>query len=95
MSAEIIPWPKHVCYKCAPDCNDGHGCMICRGGLFQCVVCGGAEGSLPTDCPGERISHAHTHAILQGDLDFRFGEGWVRADNARGTPAWKKKERNT
>jgi hypothetical protein len=36
-------------------CKGGHdyiSCQFCDGGLFACTVCDGAEGSLPTDCPG-------------------------------------------
>lgn len=45
-------------------------CNICEGGLANCIVCGGAEASMPTICPGRRLSHEELDAIQAGDLDF-------------------------
>ena len=42
-------------------------------GLAHCKVCGGAEGSLPTDCPGERMTQLQEDAVYQGWLDFKDG----------------------
>lgn len=54
------------------------GCQICDGGLFLCKVCGGLEGSLATDCPGEQITIEQQDAIYAGKLDFVEGRGWIK-----------------
>ncbi len=73
---------KHV-LKGSPaapcDCHkDEHrlSCNICDGGLALCVVCGGAEGSMPTDCPGVALAGSTLEAIYAGTTDFRDGE-WI------------------
>lgn len=45
-------------------------------GLSHCKVCGGAEGTLPTDCPGFRLSRIEQEAIWHGTHDYRDG-AWV------------------
>lgn len=42
-------------------------------GLAHCKVCGGAEGSLPTECPGARMSEVEEGAVYAGLFDFRNG----------------------
>jgi hypothetical protein len=61
-------------------CKGGHNypnCQFCDGGLFACTVCNGAEGSLPTDCPGKKMTEEQSNAIYAGTLDYREGRGWV------------------
>ena len=65
----------HV-YERHEACNEQH-CNICHGGLAKCTVCGGAEGSLTTDCPGQRIDPDTDDAVYAGELDYRAGH-WVR-----------------
>jgi hypothetical protein len=62
---------EHVLHKC-----NGEDCIICRGGLASCDLCGGAEGTMPTHCPGERIPGNQAALIYQGTLDFKDGK-WV------------------
>jgi hypothetical protein len=69
---------KHTEWKCrlGPDkcdqCNyDSHF------ELFICEVCGGAEGTLPTDCPGVRMDAETEDKIYAGKLDYIDGKGWV------------------
>jgi len=62
---------EHVLHKC-----DEHGCYVCNGGLGLCTVCGGAEGEMPTDCPGRTLSEIERASIMRGDSDFRNGQ-WV------------------
>lgn len=71
----LINFPGHHMYRCPPSCK---GCCICEGGLFLCTRCGGAEGSLPTDCPGHEMGEAEHDAIMGNrmDYDLRRG-GWV------------------
>lgn len=40
--------------------------------LVHCKVCGGAEGSLPTLCPGRRLTEEEERAIYAGELDFNY-----------------------
>lgn len=61
-------------------CNDPD-CFVCRGGLALCTVCNGAEGSLPTDCPGRRMSAWEADEVQASRLDYRGGI-WVRPGGA-------------
>ncbi len=54
-------------------CNEDN-CFVCRGGLSFCEVCKGAEASLPTDCPGRRLTHTEEDAIVAGALNFVDGQ---------------------
>lgn len=46
--------------------------------LSHCVICNGAEGSLPTRCPGRRLSPEDSDAIYAGQLDFDRGPmDWI------------------
>lgn len=61
-------WVKHT------NCSDW-SCPICVGGLGMCSVCGGAEGTLTTECCGRQITEEEQHRIYEvGDLDFVNGE---------------------
>lgn len=52
------------------------GCQFCRGGLAACSTCGGGEGSLPTECPGQRMSEEESDRVYAGLLDYKDG-AWV------------------
>lgn len=43
-------------------------------GLFNCLVCGGAEGSLSFECPGIRIDGDQLDRIYACQIDFRRGQ---------------------
>lgn len=45
-------------------------------GLVHCKKCNGAEGSLPTHCPGETMSGEDEELVFAGQLDFIDGN-WV------------------
>ncbi len=45
--------------------------------LGHCKVCGGAEASLTTECPGVRITEEQDRAIVAAELDF-VGGVWQR-----------------
>ena len=45
-------------------------------GLAHCKICNGAEGSLPTDCPGRKMEEHVERLVSHGCLDFKSG-GWV------------------
>lgn len=81
----VVRWPRHVRYNCPPGgaaCAEGR-CPFCEGGLFLCVVCGGAEGDMPTDCPGHRMHDAERAAVMNGHLDFRGGRWVCTSEEAR------------
>lgn len=68
---------EHQWYKSGDGhlCNDWGECQTCT--LSVCKVCGLFEGSLTTDCPGERVSYDMGEEIYTRKLDYREGEGWV------------------
>lgn len=51
-------------------------CITCAGGLSECDVCGGAEGAMPSTCPGRRMTGDQLDAVYGGKLDFQAGR-WV------------------
>jgi hypothetical protein len=77
--------PKHIRYECTKDheyeygYSDGY-CMFCDGGLFSCVVCGGTEGSLPTNCPGFEMTDEQDQQVYNGKIDWRNERGWCLPD---------------
>ncbi len=53
-------------------------------GLSHCKVCDGAEGALPTLCPGRRLTQHEQDEIYAGRLNFATGpmcgaQWWVQA----------------
>lgn len=62
-------WENHQ--NCERSC-----CPICEGGLSVCTVCGLAEGSLTTHCPGLNVFHDKSNDIYNGKIDFKDG-AWV------------------
>lgn len=63
---------KHKLHKC----NDPE-CFTCKGDLASCDECFGAEGSLPTDCPGLRLNQDTLDAIYNKILDYKEGQ-WIK-----------------
>lgn len=75
----VLRLAKHVLFRCSgekDECMEGR-CMFCSGGLSMCTVCGGAEGSMPTDCPGEPMSWDTGQQVYEGLIDYRRGQGWI------------------
>ena len=69
---------NHIKQECfTPDC--GGTCNQCC--LFCCKVCGGAEGSLPTECPGVRMTERQQHQVYYERLDYQAGE-WIQKGGA-------------
>ncbi len=83
----IIPFPGHHWTKCFY--KNCHGCDLCEGGLALCTRCGGMEGSLPTDCPGELMSDEVEEAVYKGKTDYIRNRGWVDEPSVN-SPAAKK-----
>jgi hypothetical protein len=50
-------------------------------GLTECTACGGAEGALPTECPGERLPADALRLTHAGEIDFLGGK-WVKKASA-------------
>ena len=63
---------KHVFHVCRDE-----QCVCCNGGLAWCDVCGGAEASLPTGCPGQKMTGEEADAVQSGFRDYQDG-AWVR-----------------
>jgi hypothetical protein len=61
-------------YKKHEKCTTAN-CMICDGGLSLCTVCGGLEGGLPTECPGEQMTMDRQQEVYEGKIDF-VGGAW-------------------
>ncbi len=80
----VLPFPGHKWARCkSQTCT---GCHLCHGGLGVCVTCGGAEGSLPTDCPGKLMEHDVNEAVYNGEIDYLRSRGWVK-QASRNSPA--------
>ena len=67
----------HKLYKTgdsdAPDAiKDRNGEVV----LALCRVCGGVEGSLPSDCPGKKMSSLDMDMVYEGLKDFKDDE-WI------------------
>lgn len=74
MSATEADNTGHVDVKCTNDyCV---GCVFCTGGLSACTVCGGAESSMPSTCPGELMDEETSNAVQAQRRDFRGGK-WI------------------
>lgn len=72
--------PEHVRLECEDDGCDG--CNLCE--LFACAVCGGAEGSLTTNCPGRRVSSEMLDQVYDGWWDYRDARGGWCVPDGRG-----------
>lgn len=80
---------KHIYHTCGATCDDPGRCQYCDGGLSWCITCGGAEGSLTTDCCGRKITaDEETRIYNLGVLDYRDAQGWVNpaCDDLFGRP---------
>lgn len=55
----------HVLHECGSE-----DCFVCRGGLALCTVCGGAEASMPTACPGRQMTSVELDDVQAGRLDY-------------------------
>jgi hypothetical protein len=71
-------------------CTPELGCPVCTGGLYVCRVCGGAEGSLPSHCPGHRAGVDRLDLVYRGLLDYLHGR-WVTGAVSPHCPAGQAK----
>jgi len=74
---------EHQFYKCPPDKHENEeyytNCPYCEGGLGLCIICGGLEGSLTSDCCGHNLDECVLEAIYKGGLNFKNNE-WTVGD---------------
>lgn len=63
---------KHVRVEHEKGCD----CIMCRGGLFECSICGGCEGEIPMDCPETKMTEAQKDGVMAGHLDYQRGK-WI------------------
>lgn len=77
---DLLTWAGYPDDHVAVTCDGRHdgACMFCDGGLFACAVCGGLEGSVPTQCPGAQMSDNLIDNVYRGHTDYRNGH-WVDA----------------
>lgn len=65
---------KHELYetrdKDAPDAIRDRNGEVC---LALCRVCGGAEATLPPECPGRKLTESEELNISSGKMDFALG----------------------
>lgn len=65
---------------------------IVDGGLAVCKICGGMEGSLTTDCPGEKIPYELDQQVYRGEKDYVEGKGWVNQASKSSPAYWSQKK---
>ena len=73
--------PRH---KQVTTCRRGGGpvskmCSCEHCSLTVCEVCGGAEGTLTTDCPGKKIETERQQEIYETNRDYTDERGWYLA----------------
>ena len=72
---------NYVQVECSDPDYCGGMCYACC--LDWCSVCGGVEASLPTECPGARMTGEQEEAVHAGTLDFLGGK-WRLVNAAPG-----------
>ncbi len=45
--------------------------------IYHCTVCNGIESSLPTDCPGIRMTERELDLVHDNRMDY-IGNRWIR-----------------
>lgn len=63
MTASVLNFPRHR--------------RITYDSVGGCSICGGWEGEVPTDCPGQEMTSHQKDEVLNGRLDFIWREGWT------------------
>ena len=79
---------KHV-WVTHENCQKPGVCPICDGGISICKICGHVEGSITTECPGEKTYQEKGDLVHQGKLDLKDGK-WIEAASPY-SPAFYKK----
>lgn len=63
-------------------------------GLCHCKICGGAESSLPTYCPGKRMNEICQSQVTAGYIDFLRGR-WFIALETNPSPLFEPADRQS
>jgi hypothetical protein len=87
--------PRHkrvtTCRKSGGPLSKHCSCEHCC--LDVCSVCGGAEGSLTTHCPGTKIDADRHQELCETHLDYTETRGWHLADpTRRRSPSFERKD---
>lgn len=79
---EEVCYSDHIILDCI-GC-DGESCFICQPGPIMkiCIICGGVNDSLTTDCRGESLDHNMLKMIAMGQADYINGN-WERPNMVR------------
>ena len=87
--------PRHkqvtTCRKTGGPISKMCSCEHCC--LAVCAVCGGAEGTLTTDCPGTKVDYDRQQEVFETDYDYTETRGWHMAPPpARRSPRFEHTE---
>jgi hypothetical protein len=74
LAAKNPPFKKHIQAGCFEPETCGGMCYGCC--LAICSVCGGGEGTLPTHCPGVKLTTEQQDAIYCQGHDYTEEKGW-------------------
>jgi hypothetical protein len=63
---------------------DGTECFVCQPGpeMHICIICGGVNESLTTECRGEALDHNMLKMVAMGQADYIDGN-WERPNVIR------------
>lgn len=85
-----MPRHKQVTTCRRTDVPVARGCGECEHCCLDvCSVCGGAEGTLTTDCPGVTVDHDKQQEVFETSLDYTDARGWHLAQDARRSPRFE------
>lgn len=77
--------PRHeqvtTCRKSGGPTSKSCSCEHCS--LAVCEICGGAEGTLTSDCPGIKVDADRQQEIFETPLDYTDDRGWHLAQGRR------------
>lgn len=73
---QAAPGAAHILHTC-----EDERCFTCNGGLALCTICGGAEATLPTHCPGNRMTTEQQEAVQNKQNDYVNG-AWISAPSS-------------
>lgn len=68
----------HVEWKCTLGWEKCNQCNYdSHWELFMCAVCGGAEGTLPSECPGRLLTQEEEDGIYHKGWNFK-NDQWMK-----------------
>ena len=57
-------------------------CKQCVSETADCIICGGSDATLTTDCCGQRVPEHYLDSVAGNFLDFTTARGWF-------SPQWE------